>query len=147
MKIERYLTQDDATVLSKLAERLLRMRDVKFNTGEQLIELISTAMLLPENVKKKDCVSLYSEVTYCKMDADDQHTLTIVCPQDANQTLARVSILAPLAMALLGRKVRSIVEVELPFSQVMFVKILDVRHLSSASIEPGPGEDKHQAIT
>lgn len=135
MKIERYLTQDDAAVLSRLAERLMRMRDVKFNAGEQLIELISTSVLLPENVKKKDCVSLYSEVTYCKMDADDQHTLTIVCPQDANQELARVSILAPLAMALLGRKVLSIVEVELPFSQVMFVKILSVRHLASSSAE------------
>ncbi|WP_019143323.1 GreA/GreB family elongation factor [Noviherbaspirillum massiliense] len=142
MKIERYLTQNDAATLSRLAEELLRLRDVKVNAGEKLIELISGSMLLPENVRRKDCVSLYSEVTYCKIGPDDQHTVTIVCPQDANQTLAHVSILAPIAMALIGRKLRSIVEVELPFGNVQFVKILDIRPLTGAGMpEPSEGED------
>ncbi len=131
MKIERYLTQDDAATLSKLAEHLMRVRDVKINPGEKLIELISTAILLPENVRRKDCVSLHSEVTYSKIGPDDQQSVVIVCPQDANQALAHVSILAPIAMALIGRKVRSIVEVQLPFDHVQFVKILDVKPLSS----------------
>jgi regulator of nucleoside diphosphate kinase len=130
MKIERYLTQHDAAVLSKLAEKLLNERQ-KSDAGERLIEIISTAILLPENVRKSNCVSLYSDVTYQRTDGGDNHSIRIVCPQDANQTLARVSVMSPIALAIIGRQVGSLVEVELPFSQVLFVKILDVTDLSS----------------
>lgn len=135
MQIERYLTQDDATILSKLAERMLRVGDAKFDAGEQLIALLSKAILLPENSPKKNCVSIYSEVTYCEIGRDERKTITIVSPRDANQILARVSVLAPLAMAMIGREVGSIVEVRLLFDQVQFVKILDVTHLSSSPVD------------
>ncbi|RJG06699.1 transcriptional regulator [Noviherbaspirillum cavernae] len=136
MKFKRYLTQDDATVLSRLAEQLMRVRDVRFNSGETLIDIISTSILLPENTRKKNFVSLYAEVAYTGIEHDGEHAMTIVCPQDANQALAHVSILAPLALALIGREVDSMVEVELPFSQVHVVKILGVRNASATSIAP-----------
>lgn len=135
MKIERYLTQADATVLSRLAEQLLRVRDVKFNAGEDLIDLLSTAILLPENSERKDCVSLYAEVTYSPVGSDDKQIIVIVCPQDANQALARVSVLAPVALALLGRTVGTVVDVPLPFGQMQTVRVLDVTSLS-ASVVP-----------
>ena len=136
MKLERYLTQADATVLSRLAEQLLRVRDVKFNAGEDLIDLLSTAILLPENSERKDCVSLDAEVTYAPVGSDDKQVIVIVCPQDANQALARVSVLAPVALALLGRPVGSVVEVPLPFGQVQTVRVLDVIPLSAAVAQP-----------
>lgn len=131
MKIERYLTQADATVLSRLAEQLLRVREVKFNAGEDLIDLLSTAVLLPENSTRKDCVALHTEVTYHIDSSKEKKTLAIVCPQNANQELARVSVLAPLAMALIGREVGSVVDVQLPFGQSQTVSILEVQPLST----------------
>lgn len=53
-------------------------------------------------------------------------SIILVCPQDANETLARVSILSPSAMSLLGRVIGSIVEIPAPFNQVQFVEIVDV---------------------
>lgn len=135
MKIERYLTQHDAALLSKLAEHMLRVRDVKINAGEALIELISSSILLPDNAVRKDCVSLYSQVTYCEVDSEQRYSVVIVAPQDANQTLARVSVLAPFALAVIGRPVGSLVEIHLPFDKVQFVKILEVSELSVEPLE------------
>jgi regulator of nucleoside diphosphate kinase len=127
MRFERFLTQADASTLSRLAEHLLRVRDVKFNVAERLVELIATAILLPENVVRPDCVSLQSTVTYRVVGTDAHRTVHIACPLDACDALAHVSILAPLAMALVGRPVGSIVEVTLPFNQIQYVEIVDVQ--------------------
>jgi regulator of nucleoside diphosphate kinase len=135
MKFERYLTQHDAAILGRLAEQMLRVRDLKFNAAEQLVELISGAILLPANVSKKDCVSLFSEVTYCKVGSDETSTVVIVSPQDANQTLAQVSVLAPIGMALIGRKINSTAEVRLPFGQTEFIRILGIQAMTSRPAE------------
>ena len=39
MKNERYLTQNDAATLSRIAEHLLRMGEVEVNAGEQLLDI------------------------------------------------------------------------------------------------------------
>lgn len=135
MKIERFLSQDDATTLSQLAEHLLRLRDVKLNFAEPLIEIIETSILLPENVRRDDCVALHSQVTYRDVGSDRSETVVIVCPQDASESLAHISILAPLAMALLGRPVGSSVEVVLPFNRIKLVEIVDVRPAGYAGQE------------
>ncbi len=127
MKTDRFLSQEDAATLSRLAEHLLRRRDVNMNFAERLIDLISTSILLPENVRRDDCVALYSKVTYREIGSERRQAIIIVCPNDAQEALARVSILAPLAMSLLGRPAGSIVEVALPFDQVKYVEIVDVQ--------------------
>ncbi|RZI42700.1 transcriptional regulator [Herbaspirillum sp. HC18] len=127
MKIERFLSQEDAAVLSRLAENLLRMREVSINFAEQLIELISSSILLPQNAQRHDYVSLRSEVTFREVGSTRSETVFLVCPQDAHEGLARVSILAPLALALIGRPLGSVTEVVLPFNRVKYVEITGVR--------------------
>jgi regulator of nucleoside diphosphate kinase len=127
MKIERYLSQHDASTLSRLAENLLRLREVRFNHAERLIELITTSILLPENSRRDDYVSLYSTVVYRAVGTSQLNSVVIVCPQDASDVLAKISLLAPLAMALLGRVVGSIVAVTLPFNQVQYIEIVEVQ--------------------
>ena len=126
MKTKRFLSHSDATTLSKLAEHLLRERDVKLNFAEMLLDLLATAILLPENVSRPDCVALHSKATYRIIGTNEHSSIVIVCPRDANASLARVSILAPLAIALLGRPVRDIVEVVLPGGKIQFVEVTDV---------------------
>jgi regulator of nucleoside diphosphate kinase len=128
MKIERFLSQEDAAALSRLAEQLLRLRDVKINPAEQLIELIGSAVLLPVNVERDDCVALHSKVTFREVGSCKLETSVLVCPQQAHEALARVSILAPVALALLGRPLGSIAEVALPFNQVKYLEVVRIEH-------------------
>jgi regulator of nucleoside diphosphate kinase len=134
MKFERYLTQHDAAILGRLAEQLLRVRDLKLNAGEQLAELISSAILLPANVVKKDCICLFSEVRCSRLGSGETFTVTIVSPEEANQPLAWISVLSPIGMALIGRKINSTIEVQLPFGQTEFIKVLEVGMPASAPL-------------
>lgn len=129
MEIERYLTQHDASILCKLAESLLRLGEVDFNAGEMLLEILATSIILPEQVRKKDHVALFTEVTYCSIDPDIMDSIVLVCPQDANQDLARVSVASPIGMALIGHRVKSIVKVASPFCPSQPIKIIGVRSL------------------
>jgi len=129
MNIERFLSQNDASILSRLAENLLRLRDLNFNHAERVIELITTSILLPENSRRDDYAGLYSTVIYRAIGTSESKSIVIVCPHDANDTLANVSILSPLAMALIGRVVGSIVAVALPFNRLQYVEILEVRRI------------------
>lgn len=126
MNNERYLTQHDAATLSELAEKLLRVRDTGYNAAEALLELLSSATLLPEDTERNDIVSLYADITYRRIGSEGLQNIMLVCPHDANSDLARVSVLAPLALALLGRVKGSIVDIHLPFNAVQYIEIVDV---------------------
>jgi regulator of nucleoside diphosphate kinase len=128
MNNQRILKQTDAAILSRLAEQLLRLSEVEFNVGEELLDIISTAKILAAGAEKKDCVALYSTVTYTPADIDDSRTLTIVCPHEANPQLAHVSVLSPIGLALIGRKSLHIINVDLPSNRVEKIKILEVAH-------------------
>lgn len=138
MKVERYLSQRDAATLCRLAEQLLRLRDVNLNSAERLLDVISSAILLPEHATRTDCVSLHSEVTYRHVGAQDQSSLVLVCPHDANTALAHMSALAPLALALLGRCVGSIVQVVTGSERIEYVEILAVKHPSQPASHMPP---------
>jgi len=133
MNTERYLTREDAALLDKHAERLLRLRDVRFNHGEELVGILSGATVLPENVRREDCVSIHSEVTYSQLAKLDTHSIEIVYPQEANQVFGRVSVLSPIGLALIGRKVSSVVEVNLPSGRVQLLTILAVNRKPEAT--------------
>lgn len=126
MKEERYLTQRDAAILSDLAEELLRVRDTGYNAADALVNLLSSAILLPENEPAPNVVQLYSEVLYRRIGSEDLRSVMLVRPGDTNGELARASVLAPLALALLGRRKGDIVDIRLPFNAVQFVEIVGV---------------------
>lgn len=126
MKNQRILKQNDAAILSRLAEQLLRLSEVEFNVGEELLDMISTAKILAVGTERKDCVALYSTVTYSPANIADRRTLTIVCPHEANPQLAHVSVLSPIGLALIGRKSLHIVDVALPSKRMERIKILEL---------------------
>lgn len=151
MKNERFLTEQDAATLSQLADELLLVRDAKVNFTNKLNELISASTLLPDDRGRADCVALHSTVTYRTVGSNDRKSLVIVCPEDADSASGRISILAPLAMALLGHCKRSIVEFHLPFNQTQFVEIMDVEPASAegneaACIAPDFDADKSAGL-
>ncbi len=131
MKNQRILKQSDASILSRLAERLLRLGEVESNAGEELLDLISTSKILAVDTERKDCAALYSTVIYTPADIDERRSVTLVCPHEANPELAHVSVLSPIGLALIGRKPLHIIDVSLPGNRIEKIKILE---LSSAEL-------------
>lgn len=128
---ERFITQRDASTLSRLAEGLLRSRDVKPNLAQRLVDLLSNVIPLPETCTREDHVRLHSAVTYRLVGATGHGSVVIACPQDVGHVLASVSILSPLTMALIGHRVGSIVEVHQPFGKVQYVEIVGITSIEA----------------
>lgn len=133
MKSERYLSQTDAAILSRLAEHLLRTGGPGTQHAKQLISIIETAILLPANATRDDYVALYSTVACRDVESNRHMSICIVCPREVHEGLARVSILSPLALSLVGRIDGSFVDVTLPFLQPMFVEIVGIEHATPMS--------------
>ncbi len=124
MRVERYLSQRDAAILCRLAEQLLRVHDVNLYCAERLVEVISSSVLLPGHAERADCAALMSEVTYRHVGHSDIHCVVLACPGETKDEPGHLSVLTPLAMALLGRSAGSIVEVARGAGQVEYVEIL-----------------------
>lgn len=129
----RYLNQKDALVLRRLAEHQSNLDTAAAAVADKLDDILSSAVLVQGDVRKKNCVGLNSKVTFSKTADGEVSTssMIIVSPEDASAAESRISILAPLAMALIGRKVNALVKVQLPYGEAT-LKILEVEHLEKA---------------
>jgi transcription elongation GreA/GreB family factor len=110
----RYLQQHDAAVLSRLAAAWLGAGGERACAGAHLADILATAILLPESDRTAQYAALYSHVSCRKLGSGEREGVFIACPQDANLALAQVSLLTPLALAVLGRACGSVVAIGNP---------------------------------
>lgn len=83
---------------------------------------------LPSNV-----VSLHTEATIISTDNNKEFIFQLVLPSEANIKLKKVSIFAPISIALLGYQTGDLINWEMPDGIKEF-KIVDVKHLSTETI-------------
>ncbi len=77
---------------------------------------IAGAEVIDTSKLKSDTVIFGATVTLLDVEEDKQTTYQIVGPEEADIQLGRLSIMAPLARALIGKKVGDICEVKAPNS-------------------------------
>jgi regulator of nucleoside diphosphate kinase len=82
--------------------------------AESLEEELERAVIVAQRDVPADVVTMNSEVTYEECDTGAQKTIRIVLPKDADAAAGRVSILAPVAAALLGLRVGQEIEWRVP---------------------------------
>ena len=110
-----YVTNSDRDRLANMIE-LTRERDDRANfmyVGKLEDELESAEVVAPADIPP-DVVTMRSKVKLKDLDTNEEKIYSIVFPSEANLDEGKISILAPLATALLGYKRGNIVEVEAP---------------------------------
>ena len=110
-----YVTNSDRDRLANMIE-LTREQDDRANfmyVGKLEGELESAEVVAPDDIPP-DVVTMRSKVKLKDLDTDEERIYSIVFPSEANLDEGKISILAPLATALLGYKRGNIVEVEAP---------------------------------
>lgn len=122
----RFLTVDESMMLSRTAERLLRLADVELNLGEHVLRLLRQATLRQTSCKRKDLASINSTVKIQMLGCSDHLEFTLVCPRDADPASRRVSILTPLGLSILGRAVGAVVPIPLASGDSRFARLLAV---------------------
>lgn len=117
MNNERILTYNDAATIANLSERLLRLAATQTNLGEQLLDLLAISTILPPGIHDPLHVALYAEIRYVELASDQEHTITIVPPQEGDPSRGNISILTPVAIALMGCRIGAVVTAPLPFGR------------------------------
>lgn len=110
-----YITRIDHERLGNLIERVRNQHDTaNFAYIKQLEEELEDAEIVaPEDVPP-DVVTMRSKVKLKDFDTGEENVYSIVFPSEANFDEGKISILAPLATALLGYKRGDTVEFEAP---------------------------------
>lgn len=129
MTNQRFLTQQDATCLAWLAEENLRLRDVVFNRAEDLVCLLSAAILLPDNIDPAGYVGLNSMVTYRVVGEEEIRSAAIVFPLEKKDLALMNCVLTPFAMALIGIRVFDIVSTPLSGGRTEMVEVIGVNSM------------------
>ncbi len=100
---EIILTSVDQTRLLNLAaERAANASGPDVQQMRRLQEEIKRATIVEPNDIPSDVVTLHSSVELTDLDNGSQRTMMVVMPDKANLEEQRVSVLAPVGMALLG---------------------------------------------
>lgn len=93
-----YVREADYARLNDLAQAAL---DRNFEVADELLVELERASVLPNDQVASDTVQMGSTVTY-ETEAGQARTVTLVYPGDADIEQAKISVLTPIGVALLG---------------------------------------------
>lgn len=110
-----YLTDIDQLRLRVLSRTLLERNNGSREPGEELLDLVENAEVVPARAIAPDVVTMNSSVVAeGNMLGKGEHTLTLVYPDRADGATRRISVLSPLGRALLGARAGQTLEIQTP---------------------------------
>jgi len=113
-----YVTKTDRERLGNMIEFARDHNDrANFRYVNNLERELKRAEVIPSTEIPPDVVTMRSQVRLKDLDTGDENVYSIVFPSEANYDEGKISILAPLATALLGYKRGDVVEVKAPSRQ------------------------------
>lgn len=102
MRKEIFITRPDMHRLEQMVEN--RHGPTTAGLADFERKLDQAVVVEPENIPRT-VVTVNSRVRLCDLDRDSELLVSVVFPFDSNADQNRVSVLAPLGMALLGARV------------------------------------------
>ncbi|HNQ19228.1 MAG TPA: nucleoside diphosphate kinase regulator [Smithellaceae bacterium] len=127
-----YITEFDMDRLLALIEGM-RSNNTKPKADLDLLEreLYRAKLVEPQDVPH-DVITMNSKVCIKDMQSGEKTTYCVVFPSDANITKNKLSVLAPMGMALLGYRKGDIIEWKVP-SGAKKIKVEEIVYQPEAS--------------
>lgn len=117
---EIYITTTDFERLSQLANHL------KSNSADMLDEEISRATIVPKDELPFAVVTMNAVVKFRDLESNRESEVTLVYPESANIDEGKISILAPLGIALIGLSLHEIIEWPVPNGQSRKLQVVSI---------------------
>jgi regulator of nucleoside diphosphate kinase len=124
---ELILSATEAEVLALMLGERRRASPLESAAADVLAELLVEARLVPHDELPADRAAMNSRVTYDELPRGERRTVVLVHPIEADAAAARISVLSPVGLALLGRRPDALVDAELPGDRWVTIRIVDVR--------------------
>jgi regulator of nucleoside diphosphate kinase len=104
------ITEKDKTQLQRL---MLFGDSLSPREKKKLLSLnhhVNQGIVVPENAIPDDVVGIHSRIELQEMTWKIRFNITLVFPEDVDETKNRISILTPIGMALMGARTGDIIE-------------------------------------
>lgn len=122
---ELILSAADAEVLALMLGERRRQHALEAAAADTLLDLVVEARQVPDQELPADRVAMNSKVTYREEPDGMSRSVVLVHPIEADAAVGRISVLSPVGLALLGRSVDSLVDVDVPGGKQLTIRILD----------------------
>ncbi len=129
------LSSRDAAALAALVTDWPARDASEQAAADVIADTVAAARVVADRSLAVDTVALGTTVTYDELPAGTRRTVTLVHPAGADPSRARVSVFAPAARALLGRRAGMSVPASLPDRSI--------RELAIVAISRDGGRDAH----
>jgi regulator of nucleoside diphosphate kinase len=107
------ITKPDYERLTKLIE-IERERDVHREYLDKLEEELDSAVVVRQKDIPKEVITMRSTVRVKDLDTSEEMIYRLVFPSEANYDEGKISVLAPIGMALLGYSCGDVIEWQVP---------------------------------
>lgn len=126
-----HVTAEDMARLRTVVERYLE--GSRAAAAEQLELELDRAVVVPQNEIPSDVVTMRSRILFEDLETGRLREATLAYPDEANIDEARISILAPVGLAVLGLRVSDVIEWPLPQARVARLRIREVLYQPEAA--------------
>src|SRR5687767_8541488 len=134
-RYELFVSAADAEALATMLAAHRRANPFEADASDDLADLLMEARLVPADRLPADRVALHSAVTYEEQPSGRRRTVTLVLPHDADAGKARISVISPVGLALIGRERGAVMEVPTPNGRALTVRIVDTVRRDQALAE------------
>ena len=103
------------------AIKQLRLSAIGNSNIKSLAENLKEAKIIPSEKTPDDLITMNTKVLLKRMDNDQALEVSIVYHDDADIKNKKVSVFAPMGMALLGKKEQQVVNCNLPVGNISYM--------------------------
>ena len=121
---ELIVSARDAEVLALMLGERRRQPALEAAAAHALADVLLEARLVPHEELPEDRIALNSTVTYRQEPGGTRRAVVLVHPVEADAALGRISVLSPVGRALIGRSAGSLVDVDVPGTAPLTLRIL-----------------------
>jgi len=121
---ELIVSARDAEVLALMLGERRRQPALEAAAADALADVLLEARLVPHEELPEDRIALNSTVTYRQEPGGTRRSAVLVHPVEADAALGRISVLSPVGRALIGRSAGSLVDVDVPGTAPLTLRIL-----------------------
>ncbi len=126
-----HITAEDMERLRAVVER--HLEGSRAAAAEQLELELDRASVVPQGQIPPDVVTMRSRILFEDTETGRRREATLAYPEEANIEQSRISILAPVGLAVLGLKVGDIIEWPLPNARLARLRIMEVLYQPEAA--------------
>ncbi len=105
--------------------KLIEQQDIP--AAEALDIELSRADIVPRKDIPADAVAMGSQVTFVDLDSNEEKTISLVYPNEADVAQMKISILSPVGSALIGLRIGGNIDWPVPEGKVRRLKVISVQ--------------------